>query len=288
MPKCMICGNEYKSLQRHIKCKHNMTSSEYKNKFPGCKLVSDDQINSLIDRNKSDKMKQAIINRNKSDKMRKIISDRNRDPEFIKKCKEGMNNPEVKAEQSRRLSERNRENWKDPEYKEKHQEISRQTQNRLNKDPKVIRRKSEMFKSLWRDPDISSRMLNSHKVSPFGRAIRYKDYYCRSQGEYEMILLLEELGASNITMETLRIPYSDNRTYIPDILCTINNITYVIEVKYDDNFYDHIEKVKGAISYCNNLGYKYCWCRRFVELPQIRKDKTLECSIITKDQLKEI
>ena len=34
--KCLICGGEYRSLNKHLEPKHNLTAREYKEKFEMC------------------------------------------------------------------------------------------------------------------------------------------------------------------------------------------------------------------------------------------------------------
>jgi hypothetical protein len=259
----------------------------YRSKYPGADVVSDvfkekmSQI--LTERNKSDEMRNIVIARNKSKAMRDFISERNKDPEFKLKVKKGMQNPELKKKQAERLAKRNRESWKDPEYRARHTEIARETQRKRNSDPEVIAKKSKMFRDLWKDPEISKRMLNSYKSSPFGRSCRYKEYYCRSQGELELLVSLEEIGASNILMENLRIPYELDgviRTYIPDFTCELNGVNYVIEQKYSESSDMYPEKVEGALKYCDDNGYVFCWVRRFKETPKILATKSLDCSIV--------
>lgn len=45
--KCKLCGESFSTLTTHINRKHKLTSAEYKKRFPGTKLISDEHRNML-------------------------------------------------------------------------------------------------------------------------------------------------------------------------------------------------------------------------------------------------
>ena len=56
MPKCKLCGMEYKFIsESHLRSKHNITTAEYKKLFPNCELCSDE-----LKKFSSEKCKQQI------------------------------------------------------------------------------------------------------------------------------------------------------------------------------------------------------------------------------------
>lgn len=268
---CNICNEAVKTkLQFHLKNKHNISTLEYKTMFPGCSTISKNEY-------------LRYVERNTSNKMRNIISERNKDPEFQKKCQAGCTE-ETRRIQSETMRKVSLECWKDPEYREKMSNVASETQKRENQKPDVIKRKSELSKSLWQIPEIATKMLTAPKKHPFGIQCSYssskfnRTYWCRSQGEYDFIKLCEDLGyvIDIISGEKSPIKYNDeNNTehiYLPDFIVYTSDQTYLIEVKYEgDSIENYKYKVNSAIDYCTKNNMIYCYVNRFSGISNIDK-----------------
>lgn len=291
--KCKVCNNEYHSLVSHIR-RHNLTPDEYKVKYPGSELESDEykasRRNMLAERNKSDKMKQVTADRNKSDHMRQVVSKRNSDPEFKLKVREGYTRPEVAKARSEHISKLNKSRWENDEYRSRMSKLISDSQRKISTNSEVKERKRQVMYRNWSNPKLAMAMINSHKSSPFGKPVTYysskydKSYRFRSQGEYEMMIALEKLDATEVTYEEYRVRYTDSlgntRVYIPDFKVLLDGVTYIIEVKYSDEINLESDKVIGALRHCEEKDYKYCWVRRYVELKYINEHLTLTKSIV--------
>lgn len=250
--KCEICGYVCKSiLTKHIRSAHNMSEDEYLKLYPNSKLFSDEWKQMMSDRNKSQKMRDITISRNKEQYMRDAISNRNKNPEFIKKCKEGIKNSETWHDvHSVSTTKRNKEMWKDPEYAEKMTNILRNSN---------IER--------WKDPEYAKRMLDI-LPSKYGKKQKYyseyfnKEFSLKSNSELSFVKLCERLKVSELIYEPFGIQYEWKdktiHTYYPDFL--VDN-KYIVEVKWDESYRcrNNLYKSIGAINYCKNNDYKFCW-----------------------------
>jgi len=274
MPKCLICDYQSGNIVYHLKSAHKLTTKEYRKDYPEAQVISDIMIQHAS---------KTMTARNKSEKARQTTQEMNKSITHIEKVKQGLAKPSAKTKMSERTAKNNIKMWENPEYRKRRSDAARATQNKLNKNPEIIKKKSELFRKLWKDPKASSKMLNSYKKSIFGKPVRYKNYYCRSQGEHELILALEQIGATDIIQEHRRVPYYINgveHTYVPDIECTLEGQQYLIEVKYKESAAEFPDKVEGALEYCAKNSLKFCWVRRFVEIPVIISTKSLNCSIV--------
>jgi len=158
--KCEICGELHKDLSRHL-IKHNLNSKEYKEKYPGSKLVSEEK---RIKNKLGGKISGPYNRGNK----RPDLSKRNKDPEFIKKMSVGVKesynkNPELRqlrAEQfknkeiRKKIKETNYSNgnWKRPEmrsdfinYYEKVRAITTENYNKYFYEIKDAKKRSRDF-----------------------------------------------------------------------------------------------------------------------------------------------
>ena len=279
--ECKICGKVSKRLVRHVKSAHNMTCAEYKEQY-NSPVVSEAEIAKLVERNKSDKMRQVTINRNKSDEMRAMISERNRDPEFQAKCRAGYTEETRKA-QAESMRKTSLECWRDPEYRKRRSQQMSNMMRKLNQDPDYVKIRSDIMKRTWENPENAQRMISAPKNHPYGvQSHRYSDkfnreYYCRSQGESEFVSLCESLENVSDLLPGSHLPvrYMSNgqsHVYIPDFIVVTSTQTYMIEVKYEgDLITNHIDKVNGAVDYCNSNEMIFCYVNRFSGISKIKE-----------------
>ena len=272
--KCLICGEVCQGrLTYHLKKVHNLTTKGYREEFPGA---------SVLCKNEEDSIKKRLTERNKSEKQRAIVSQRNRDPEFQRKCQEGCTEEtrKAQADNMRRVSKKC---WEDPEYREKHRRIARETQLRENQKPEVIKRKSELSKQLWTNPEYAAKALAAPKHHLYGKQCSYhsakfdRDFWCRSQGEYEFLKLCESLDqvVNVISGEKLPIKYFDSNNishvYLPDFIVTTEDQNYIVEIKYEDDLIiNYKDKVNAAVDFCKTNGLVYCYVNRFSGISRIR------------------
>lgn len=287
MLKCKICGYECKSiLSNHLKNKHNISSKEYKEMYPGSETTSAEYRKMMSDRNKSDKMREITINRNKSDYMRNAVSNRNKDKDFINKCKEGIRKSEkFHKSVSKSVSERNKIMWKNEDYREKMRESISRSQKLVMNTPERKSFQSKVMKKNWKNGLIAKKMLDAPKNRLYGHRSNYyseffdKEFICKSDGERDFIKLMEDMKADDLQYEPIHI-HGNGITYIPDFLVRFKDKKYLVEVKFDDDYKDHIDKVMLAIEYCENNDIKYCWVTRFYGIENIRNNNDIEVSVL--------
>lgn len=253
--RCAICGECHMLLSNHIKNVHGMSTDEYLELYPNTSISSQSWLKLMSDRNQSSKMVSITAERNKSDKMRMLISERNKDPEFKLKCHEGFVhwNPENKKRFSMKVSERNRENWKDSYYR-----------NHM----------SQLIRKRWKDPEYAAKIFRSLDLSnKYGHHQKYyskkfhKLFLLKSDCEKSFVEFCENFeGVTDLQYEGIPIPYIDvtglPRTYYPDFLVYINNVpTYMVEVKWDEPCNQGTNKCKAAAAklLCFKQGLTYCW-----------------------------
>lgn len=273
--KCLICGEIcYGRLINHLRKVHNLTTSQYRSKFPNAHVLCRDEEISIRER---------LIERNKSDKQRRLISERNRDPEFQKKCQAGCTE-ETRRAQSENMKRVSNRLWSNPEYRRtKSQEMS-QLMKSLRQDPDYVAKRSEIMKKTWENPENAAKMIAAPKNHPYGHQKEYfskrfsRNYYCRSLGEYEFILTCESLPEVQdvVSGERLSIRYIDSqgqsRLYLPDFLVTTETGVFLVEVKYEgDDIHNYTNKVNSALDYCKLRGMTYCYVNRFSGIARIRE-----------------
>ncbi len=286
--ECVICGHKVKtSLTRHLRKRHNISRSNYEKTYK-TSAVAVSFSKMLADRNKSDKMREITIARNKSTKMRNVVSKRNQDPDFIEKCRNGiLNNLDERSRRSQRRAKKNSENWKNQAYRDTMIQKISDCQKEIHADPEYKKLRSEIMLNTWKNPENAKKMLNAPKTSPFGKSCHYfskkfdHTFYCRSQGEYEFLLALETLNTVLcVESESIHI-VEETKVYTPDFLVTSNeNHKYLVEVKYEEPYTDHIEKVEMALRYCKSNDMKFCYVRRFVEIPKLLATKDLNSIVL--------
>ena len=254
MIKCLICGYETKmSLQNHLKYSHNMTCKDYENEY---KVPS-----------KSQEWSDMMTKRNKSNKMRE--ASRNKSKKAIENI-------------SKSATERNKNMWKNPEYRKHMKEtLSRTQRNYMNSEEGKKRQREVMLKN-WSNPKIAERMLNAPK-SNWGcakRKVYYsekfnKEFKLKSIGELEFLLTCESIDSITfLDYESVHIKTSD-KIYTPDFRVVQDGKVYIIEVKYDNLYQDNMKIVNIALDYCLENNFEFCWMRRFKEIPQLKKNKLL-------------
>lgn len=166
--QCLICGQYFpKGIKFHIRKCHNVDKEKYREMFPGAQILSDKELEEKKNRIHSEKEIQGLIARNKSPKMRNLITERNRDPEFQKKCQAGVTE-EVRLGRSKTMKRISLACWNNEEYREGHRAIARETQKRENQKPEVRKRKSELFNKLWENPEFAKKAIEAPKKHPFG------------------------------------------------------------------------------------------------------------------------
>ena len=272
--KCLICGEVCQGrLIYHLKKVHNLTTKDYRKEFPGASVLCKDE---------EDLIKKRLIERNKSEKQRAIISQRNHDPEFQRKCQEGCT-VETRRAQAENMRKVSKKCWEDSEYRENHRMIARETQLRENQKPEVIKRKSDLSKQLWMNPEYAAKSLAAPKRHPYGRQCTYhsnrfdRDFWCRSQGEYEFLVLCDSLSQviNVLSGEKMPIKYNDadraTHVYLPDFIVTTDEQTYIVEIKYeDDSILNYRDKVNAAVEFCKSQGLVYCYINRFSGISKVR------------------
>lgn len=283
---CKICGKKVKLLRKHLKA-HNISPEDYVNTYGETEFVSEEFKEMMNKRNKSEKMRSITVERNKSQEMREVISKRNQDLSFINKCKEGISKSEkFHKSASERMSKYNKELWGDDRRRDiLIKKIKVNQKEYMNTEESKSRQREVMIRN-WQNKEISERMLNAVKSSKYGVHKEWKNdkfgiVNCKSMGEYEFLEAIVKLhGLSSIEYESIRIKMDDGRTYIPDFLVIIEGYKYLVEVKFCEWMDEYPEKSYSAIKYCKENGINFCWVRRFIEIPQILKDMSLEnCTV---------
>lgn len=272
--KCLICGEVCQGrLIYHLKKVHNLTTKDYRKEFPEASVLCKDE---------EDAIKQRLIKRNKSEKQRSIISQRNCDPEFQRKCQEGCTE-ETRKSQADNMRKVSKKLWSSPEYRSTKSREMSDLMKRLNRDPEYKALRSEIMKRTWKNPESASKMISAPKNHPFGRQCSYfstrfsREFWCRSQGEYEFIKLCDtlDLVVDVMSGEKFPIDYFDSskthHVYLPDFIVTTKDQIYVVEIKYEnDNIADHKDKVNAAVDFCRSQGLVYCYINRFSGISKVR------------------
>lgn len=193
---CKLCGRQFETLNSHMTKSHKITVEEYLKKFPDSKTCSD---------------------------------------EYLEKQSVAMTKRNLNLEFSEFVSERNRKNWKDKEYRES-QVLS------------MIKRRNKSIIGLH----------NSCKCKSF---VAYK-----SQSELDYARFLDNCNeVVSYDSESFVIWYRNNeedKMYIPDF--TVNyrdGHTEVVEVKPLNHHSAHDDllesKYLAARKYCQENGYKF-------------------------------
>ena len=284
---CKICGYQgNKLLGNHLRSAHKITSNMYLDMFPGSEVCSKEWSNMMSERNKSDRMRGATSERNKSEESRKRISERNKDPDFKKKCKEGLNRPDVKKAMSERMTDRNKNNWKDPEYREHMRSKISESQKKVMNDPDRKLLQSKIMKRYFEDnPDFVERFISSptkswktssrgtYRFSRFDKEFKYK-----SIGELEFMMICDSvLDISDISYEKVHIKKYIGGTYTPDFLLTFcDGSRYMIEIKFSESFENYLDEIIPAIDYCYENNIKFCYIRRFPDLKNFTESTILD------------
>lgn len=272
--ECLICGEICSGrLLGHLRKVHNLSTKDYRKEFPGASVLCKDEEESI---------RQRLIVRNKSEKQRSAISQRNRDPEFQRKCQEGCTEEtrKAQAENMRKVSKRL---WSSPEYRNAKSKEMSELMKRLSQDPEYRKLRSEIMKRTWKNPESASKMLSAPKCHPFGKqcschSVKFdRNFWCRSQGEYEFLKLCESLDQVTdvISEESSPIEYFDSddvsHVYLPDFIVTTENQSYIVEIKYEDDLIvNHKDKVNAAVDFCKTNGLVYCYVNRFSGISKIR------------------
>lgn len=272
--KCLICGEVCQGrLIYHLKKVHNLTTKDYRKEFPEASVLCKDE---------EDSIKKRLTERNKSEKQREIISQRNRDPEFQRKCQEGCTE-ETRRAQAENMRKVSKKLWSSQEYRDiKSKEMS-DLMKRLNQSPEYKALRSEIMKKTWKNPENASKMISAPKRHPYGKQCSYhsvrfdRDFWCRSQGEYEFLKLCDSLSQviNVVSGERLPIEYcgSDkvSHVYLPDFVVTTKGQTYIVEIKYEnDSILNHKDKVNSAVEFCKAHGFVYCYINRFSGISKVR------------------
>lgn len=282
--KCLICGEEFtRGIKFHLKKSHGICSKEYREMFPGAQVISDKELEEKRSRVHSPEEIAKLVERNKSQRMRDIISERNRNPEFQKKCQEGCTE-ETRKSQSENMRKVSKKCWEDPDYRENHCQIARETQARESQRSEVKKRKSEMFKKLWNNSEFSTKAISAPKNHPYGRQSWYtsskfnKEFYCRSQGESDFLSFCESSDdvinvESGVVFPITYFVGNDEHVYIPDFIVKTKNISYIVEIKYEDDLIEnHKDKVNSAVDFCKNHNMRFCYVNRFSGIKKIKEN----------------
>lgn len=259
MIKCMICGKEKEySIVEHIKYDHNLTSTEYKEKY-----------NAEVKSNKAKKMVSAIHKKIWSDddyktKMSLIHKESHNTEEYKEKARKNTkelwknsdyrqnqinthNTPEFleamrKPERIEKIRKTSKERWANPEYKERVSKKMKQVVNDKNggyrqyinstKWTKIKKQISDTISQKIADGEIGIG-TNNHFHNGW-----YNGFWYQSGLELESMIFFDKNG--NIKNWTnkhgIRIKYKhpdgNMRYYIPDFLVAlINGKELLIEMK---------------------------------------------------------
>ncbi len=256
MVKCIICGVEKKcSIVEHLKFEHQLTTKEYKEKFPNSSVKSDDELKKM-----SERTKKNWSNSEYRDKQVKIRNITHKDPEFKKKMseikkKEHKEQPElysgftqwsltekfkewvISDERKLKISKTSKERWENPEYKEKVINSIKQKLNdgRCSKSIEYREKMSEKISKLYSEGIItnsSNKYKRGEYTSKNNEVFLYSSSY-----ELESMILFDK--SDNVKMWTnkhgIRIKYyynNLNRHYVPDFVVEFKNgKTYILELK---------------------------------------------------------
>lgn len=239
--ECLICHNRYTQLSSHLARKHKMTTDEYREKFDNAptiaKSVSSKIAASISKRNKENWKDPEYIEKHKKISS-EVMTALNNNPDFQKYVHEKRQeflktHPEKKEELSHRLSERNRENWKDPEYR---------------------RFMTNVLINNWRDPETRKIMLRNL----INNGNRYNSGYTEdgtpymSTWELFFINFLED-NHINYQYEFESFDYDNGdgykRSYHPDFYLTDLDLYVEIHPKEwcDESFMNKISAVPNLL-----------------------------------------
>lgn len=297
MVKCKLCGYETKNyITNHLRIAHKISKEEYLKQFPNAEISSQEYKQKMLEHNRSQKMRETsaknITKWNKENKHDKEwYKEWNRNPELIKKRNETRNkNKEWIKFRSEDMTKKNIENWKNPEYREKMSKMKTKQLLQWWKDhPEEKEKFRQRILETWKDPEKSKNMINGPRKSYFAKKGNYYSNKFNlnirydSSGEKDFLEICNRRNSiTSFEREPLRISYIDEngkeRIYIPDYVVEENKQKYVIEIKFNEKIDEgrNKYKVKSAIEYCNKNNLKYCFIRRFKELPLFANGELLE------------
>ena len=164
---CSMCGKKYDKLMQHVKVKHHMTKEEYIAAYPDSSSVSEE-----YSRRRSDILKsqweteefQQSVKSAASIQLKKLWED----PEYRER------HVEMSRETMRKVSE---ESWNSPEFRQRARVRSSATMRKVNEiqwsnkdyrstmSKRASIRLSSTLKELWKDPSYRKKMsIHSSKV----------------------------------------------------------------------------------------------------------------------------
>ena len=253
--RCEICGKKFKFLPIHLVSAHGMTSEEYKKKFPGKPLISEEYLE-----NKKSAMK-ALYTEEKRKQISEIMKKKWQDEEYRKKMKQIA---------SKVITEYNKKAWQDPEYRKRKSELQKQVVARQLQDPEFRKMLSENGKKSWKnaseefknrrrnqarelalknnerwkyDEEYRARMsertaelvrkgIFTYKPSTKILIDGEKEYVMKSAWEVAVYIWLKDKNYT-FEYEPIKVPYNDKngnpRVYIPDFF--VHELDSYLEVK---------------------------------------------------------
>lgn len=157
---CKLCGREYNSLTLHLIKSHNISPSEYRERFPGSEIVDKEfskSVGKSISKSWTEERK-SEQSRVMSTLMNEVIL---KDPDHLNRRREISKKNMQKNWESEEFSERVKSAasdtmiklWQDEDYRARHSELSRglmvDLNKRMNNDPEFCARRSSRSSELF-------------------------------------------------------------------------------------------------------------------------------------------
>ena len=221
--QCPICGIKRRKLHKHIQFTHNLTSKEFKEKYPDSKLESD----------------------NEKSKRSKAASDSYSEDRRALQSEIGK----------RVFTDFNKTQWNGSEGERRKNRRSIIMKNQLHKywsDDENRKKAPERARKLWKNEEYREKVLD--RSCMMGKLIEFDNGLFRSSWESKLAKSLSDNGI-NWEYESLRIQYKASgreRIYIPDFY--IRDINLVLEVK---GFYREKDNIFIKKDYCISNGYGF-------------------------------
>ena len=247
--RCPICGYEKKRIYIHLKKKHNLSVDEFREQYPDCPTTCE-SLRSQIQRN-------TKIALNEPEVIEKFKKTRNT-PEGKEKARKGMlaarNTPGFEEKRKKASSEKMKELWSDPEWKEKTSESIRES---LNTE-RVHQLHHDRLVKQWQDPEYRKNITNMVCDMVIDGKLGVKKEYTDNQGKKCVFRSSWELSVHNILNE-LSIKHSyesrkffyqldngDWRLYLPDFYIEDYNCFLEVKPKVFQTYKENIRKLKAV------------------------------------------
>lgn len=228
---CKICGREFNSLSGHLKVKHGISCSEYREMFPGSRTCT---VENSIKMSENSKIGWS----NKENHIKKSV-------DASKWLKEKWKDPEYRAKRSKDQKEITRNQWRNNEkYRLKMKDVCKDVQRKQMQDSNYKK---------WLVERLQDPQLKNYTTS-LGTSIRV-----RSSIEFGLWDFLERYGI-DFEYESLWIPYrikSSERHYRPDFYIPSKNLILECKAKYKIENGDLITIAKMVSSLNNGYNYEF-------------------------------